>query len=203
MAAKIKFTNHVSPPGIAKFCWVNKADTGFDGKSEPSFKTRVVIKDTEASRAWVKKVLDTAEAEAKANGIKLKKIYNNPFKFPEDQDEDDFIKQEDKEYPKLDEDHREAIFFQAKSGFKPGLIDTSKPPQELPENVFIMGGDSIAVKVEAIPYEGLGSGVSLRLKVVQLVKKNSTFNQGAPDVRGFDSDEDGYKVPEGASHTDF
>jgi len=196
---KPKFQHPVSPIGIAKYCWVNNPDKGFDGKNEPKYKTRIVIEDTEENRAWVENVLKVAQVEAKANDIKLKKVFKSPFQFPEDQDEEDFIPQAGKERPKLDEDHRGRIYFDAKSSFKPGLIDSAR--KELPEDVKIMSGDKIKIKVEVLPYDGLGSGVSLRLKVVQLIEKNTTYSgSGKPNVEGFDDVEGGYTA---GSYEDF
>ena len=54
MAAKQKYTRFTSPKGIAKFCWLDKPDSGFDGKSTPKYKARVLMEDTTATRAWCK-----------------------------------------------------------------------------------------------------------------------------------------------------
>lgn len=189
--AKAKNPVMVSPVGIGKYVWVMKADTGFDGKSEPKFKLRLLIDDNDEARAWMAKVTETAKTFAKTAGIKLKKQFKTPFKLPEDQDEDDFAPQEGKDKPKLDEDHKDRIFFEVHSKYKPGLIDTAKPtPQPLPEGVDVRSGDKIRVKFEVVPYDGLGSGYSLRLKVVQLVEKNSSYSGGV-DTSGFD-EIDGY-----------
>lgn len=190
MAKGPVFAHHVSPISIAKYTFLDKPQEPYEGKGDPSFKVRCIIPDTPENRAWVQNVADTAVAEAKKNGIKLKKVFNNPFNFPEDQDEDDFMPEEGKDRPKLDEDHRDAIFFDAKGKFKPALIDSVR--ETLPDSVKIMGGDKIRAKFEAIPYEGLGSGFSLRVKVVQLVEKNTSFSGGRANVDGFDDVEGGY-----------
>lgn len=192
---KLKLLDTVSPVGIAKYSWLTKADTGYDGKSKPKFKTRVLLDDTPENREWVAGVVSTSEKFAKENGIKLKKVYHTPFNFPEDEDEDDFIPAEGKDKPKLDEDHRGRIYFEAKSDYKPGLIDTSSPPVSLPDGVTIMSGDKLRIKVELNPYEGLGSGLSLRLKVAQLVEKNTSFSGGGHiNTDGFDDIDGGYKA---------
>lgn len=186
--AKIKYTRYVSPKGIAKFVWLDKPDTGFDGKSDPKFKIRLLIDDNKATRAWAEKIVKDTLAEAKAQGVKIKKVFHNPFHFPEDQDEDDFIPAEGKDRPKLDEDHRDKIFFDMKSDFQPSLIDASTAA--LADGKKIMSGDVVKVKVEPWAYEGLGSGITLRPVTVQLIKKNSSF--GGIDKDGFE-DEDEYE----------
>ena len=191
--AQSKNPRVVTPVGIAKFCWVmpDKPDTGWDGKSDPHYKTRILIDDTPENREWMESVMEQGAAFAKQEGIKLKKKFNTPFKLPEDQDEDDYIPAEGKDRPKLDEDHKDRIFFEAKSKYPPGLIDTAR--ESLPEDVKVMGGDKIRLKVELNPYEGLGSGISFRLKTVQLVEKNSNFSGGGGvDTDGFDDVEGGY-----------
>ncbi|MDO5647348.1 ssDNA-binding protein [Paracoccus sp. (in: a-proteobacteria)] len=181
----------VTPTGIAKYAWLNKPDNGFNGKEEPAFKVRILLDDTDENRAWCDKVIETAKADARRMGVKLKKVHKIPFQFPEDQDEDDFIPQEGRERPRLDEDHKGRIFFETKSKFKPGLIDSAR--NALPEDVFIMSGDKARVKFEINPYEGLGSGISFRLRTAQLVEKNTSFSGGhGPDTDGFEDIEDGY-----------
>lgn len=184
------YSTYISPVGIAKFCWLDKPDKGFDAKSEPKFKVRVLIEDTPENRAKIEAVLATAQAEAKRDGVKIKKVFGNPFKFPEDQDEDDFIPAEGKDKAKLDEDHRGVIFFDCKTGYKPGLIDSLR--ENLPDDVKIMSGDKVKAKVAVNPYEGFGGGFSLQLKVVQLIEKNTTFSRGKVNTDGFDDVEDGY-----------
>lgn len=188
--AKAKYTRFVTPLGIAKYAWLDKPDTGFDGKSEPQYKLRLIIEDNEENRAWCDKIVEQAKIDAKTNGVKIKKNFKTPFQFPEDQDEDDFVPQDGKDKPKYDEDHKGAIFFEMKTRFKPGLIDAKR--QELGEDVRIMSGDKVKAKLELFAYEGLGSGISFRVVTVQLIEKNSAFaGGGAPDTSGFE-DEDGY-----------
>ncbi len=185
------YSTYVSPEGIAQFCWLDKPDKGFDGKAtDPKFKVRVIIEDTPDNRAKIDAAIATGLAEAKRDGVKIKKVFGNPFKFPEDQDEDDFIPAPDKDKPKLSEEHRGMIFFDTKTSYKPGLIDTLRA--DLPEGVKIMSGDRVKIKAEVLPYEGFGGGLSLRLKVVQLIAKNTTFVRGKVNTDGFDDVKDGY-----------
>lgn len=189
---KAKHPTFVTPIGIAKYAWLNKPDTKFAKDGDGDFKVRVLIEDTEENRAWCDKVIAAGVTFAKETGVKLKKNHKTPFVYPEDVDEDDFIPDEDTGKARYDEDHQGKIFFEIKSKYKPGLIDTANPPQELPESVLVMSGDKVRVKFSPNPYEGLGSGINFRLRVVQLVEKNTTFSGGGVDTSGFDPVEDGY-----------
>lgn len=195
MAKKYKFSQYVSPVGIAKLTFLDKPSKPFTEGGTEYYKTRILLEDDQKTRDWINKIIETAQKEAKEAGVKLKKNFHVPFVFPEDVDEDDFIPDEGKERPKYDEEHREKIFFEAKSQYKPGLIDTAK--QSLPEDVRIMGGDDIRLKFIAAPYvSGANTGITLRLRTVQLVNKNTSFSgSGEPDTDGFD-DIDGYVAPD-------
>lgn len=188
---KVKGPIVVAPRGIAKYAWLNKPDMGFDGKGEGSFKIRVLLDDTDDNRAWCDDVIEKGKKAAVENAIKLKKQFKHPFRFPEDQDEDDYVPQDGKDKPKLDEDHKGRIFFEAKSKFKPATFDAKK--EELPEDVSIMSGDIQRTKFEVLPYEGLGSGLSFRLAAVQLIEKNTSYSGGnKASADGFD-EEEGYE----------
>lgn len=193
--AKAKYSFFVTPAGIAKYCFVNTPSAPYEGKGDPQYKVTVLLDDTPELRSQIDEWMKQAAAEAKANGVKLKKQFKNPFEYPEDQDEDDFIPAEGKDRAKFDEDFRGKIFVTAKSKFKPGLIDTTR--EALPEDIKVMSGDVVRAKLEFNPYEGFGSGISLRLKVVQLIEKNTAFSGGDGYVNtdGFD-DIDGYVAPE-------
>ena len=198
---KVKLPEKVSPIGMAKYAWLNKADTKFAKDGKGDFKVRVLIEDTEANRAWCAAVEAEGKAFAKAQGIKLKKTAKVPFIFPEDVDEDDFIPDPDTGKAAYDEDHRGKIWFETKSKFKPGLIDSKK--QELPEDVLVMSGDKVRIKFALNPYEGLGSGINFRLKVAQLIEKNTTFSgERRVDTSGFDEVEDGYTANRSARDND-
>lgn len=202
MAKGPKFSNYVSPKGMAKMAFVHKPSAPFEGKGEPMYKCRILIEDNAANRAWVEGVVAKALEESKAADLKIKKQFHSPFIMPEDIDEDDFIPANGKDYPKYDEDHRDKIIFEAKSKFAPGVIDTQR--QSLPEGVMVYGGDTIRMKIEAAGFvSGANTGITLRLKTVQLIEKNASFsaNRG-PDVDGFD-DIDGYVAPEDGENEDF
>ncbi|MBD3755119.1 MAG: DUF2815 family protein [Gammaproteobacteria bacterium] len=186
-----KFKNHVSPVGTAKLAFIEKPSKPFKEGDSEDYKVRVLLDDTPENREWCESVVETALAEAKQHNIKVKKVYHNPFVYPEDVDPDDYVAEPGKDRAKYDEDHQGRIFFQAKSKFKPGRIDTDR--ESLPDNVKIYGDDKIRVKVEAAPYaNGSNTGVTLRLKTVQLVEKNASFSGGV-DTEGFDEIE-GYTI---------
>lgn len=187
--AKAKYSKAVFGPGIAKLAFLDKPSEPFEGKGDPKYKTRILLEDTPEIREKINEFHSAIEAEAKKAKVKLKKNYATKFNYPEDEDEDDFIPQDGKDRAKFDEDYRGKIWFESASKYKPGLIDSAR--QSLPEDVKIYNGDVIKVKVEGNPYDGFGSGISLRLKTVQLVEKNTSFSEG-PDTDGFDDIEDGY-----------
>ena len=192
MAKAPKFKNWITPVGTAKVTFVNQPSAPYQGKGDPMYKCRILIEDNDENRKWVQGVIDVALEEAKREGIKMKKNYHNPFVFPEDVDEDSFIPEEGKDRPRFDEDHRGKIFFDAKSKFQPGLIDTAR--NALPEDTKIYGGDTIREKLEAAPFvSGANTGITFRLKTVQLIEKNSSFTGGkrGVDTDGFDNI-DGY-----------
>lgn len=198
MAKRPKYSEFVSPIGVAQYAYIAKPQDPYQGKGDPTYKVTVLLEDTDENRAWCAKVIDTLQAEAKTNGVKLKKQFANPFIYPEDVDEDDFIPAAGKDKPKYGEIYRDKIFFVTKSKFQPAQIDTAR--QALPEDVKIMGGDTIRVKVEGNPYDTLQTGIGLRLKVVQLVEKNTSFSRGT-NTDGFD-DIDGYRAPDEAGDDD-
>lgn len=188
---KPKAPIHVAPRGIAKYAWLNKADTKFSKDGAGDFKVRVLIEDTDENREWADRVIASGKEFAKTTGVKLKKGFKTAFTFPEDVDEDDFIPDTDTGKAKYDEDHKGRIFFELKSKFKPGLIDSAK--NELPDDVVVMSGDVVRVKFRVNPYDGLGSGINYRLAVVQLIEKNTTYSgNGKTDTSGFDEEEGGY-----------
>jgi hypothetical protein len=188
MAKKPQYTELVSPIGIANWAFVTKPAEPYTKGDDPEYKITVGLEDTDENRAWCNKFIETAQSDAKKHGVKLKKAGKIPFNYPEDQDEDDF-KPKPEGTGKYPETFKDRIIFQTKSKFRPGVIDTKR--QDLPEDVRIMSGDEVRVKVAVNPYEGMGSGISMRLKVVQLVQKNTSFSGRKPNLDGFD-DVDGY-----------
>ncbi len=180
---RYKYPSFVTGMAMAKYAWLDKWDPYQLKQGKEEHKLRTLLVDNEENRAFVKKVLDATVEHAPKGGIKLKKAWKNPFKFPEDLDEDDFVVQEGKDKPKFDEDHVGKIFFEAKTGYPVAMLSTEKDEKgnliALAEGVKIMSGDFIKTKFTINPYDGLGSGVGFRLNAVQLIKKNSNFTAGA------------------------
>jgi hypothetical protein len=195
--SKFKYTRVVSPAGKSRVCFLNEPSQPYDGKGSPQYKTRVLFEDTPENRKWCDDMFAAGIAEGKKAGVKLKKAAQSPFHFPEDNDEEDFVPDvaAGKDRPKLDELYRDHIYFETKSNFKPGLIDAARQP--LPDDVKIYNDDTIRAKIEFNPYEGFGSGLSLRMVTVQLIEKNNSFSGGAGslDDDGFDEVEGGYVAP--------
>lgn len=187
---KVKYPTAIFGPGPVYHAWFNKPDTKFanDGESG-DYKGKLALEDTEENRAKCEKLFKDAVAASKQAGLKMKKNAKSPFVMPEDVDEDDFIPDPDTGRSKLPEELQGTIYFETKSKFRPGLIDAAK--NELPDDVFPMSGDICKIKVEARGYEGFGSGVTLKLRTVQLIEKNTNFSGGGVDAEGFD-EEDGY-----------
>jgi hypothetical protein len=190
---KVKLPTMVTPPGIAQYAWLDKPDNGFDGKGADTYKCTVLVEDNEVTRAWCAEVSTQALAHAKEHKIPIKKKHHVPYILPEDIGEEDFEIAEGKEKPKYSEEFRGKIIIAAKSGYKPGLIDKAK--EALPEGTKVMSGDTVRLKVALNPYEGLGSGISLRLAVVQLIKKSSSFQAGKVNTDGFDDESDDDGIP--------
>jgi hypothetical protein len=194
--AKFKFSKFTTPTGTAKYAWLDKPDPYGQKLTPPKteYKIRILLDDTPENRAFIEKVIETGKSEAAKAGIKLKKQFKTPFRFPEDQDEDDYVPQDGKDKPKLDEDHQGRIFFEAKTGFIPASLSMEKDAkgvlQGLPEGTKIMSGDLVRVQFTLNPYDGLGSGISLRLNAVQLRKKNSNFQGGNYNSSDFGDDDE-------------
>ena len=200
--AKYKHSTHVSPVGEADMTWLDKPSPAYQAGAKEYFKTRLLLDDTPENRAWVKKVYEKALEEAKEAGVKLKKVHNTFFVLPEDQDDEDFVVQEGRKYAKYPEHARGKIILDAKSTYKPSLIDTAK--ESLPEDVKIYGRDLIRIKVTVNPYvSGANNGISLYLNVVQLVEKKTSFSGGgSANLDGFD-DIEGYVAGGGDNEEDF
>ena len=108
---------------------------------------------------------------AEANDIKLKKKFNLPFvDLPEDDDEEE-----------TKEEFIGKIRLTGKSIFKPKCVDTKR--NELPEDIKIMSGDIVRAQFQISPYDGLGSGITGKLAMVQLVEKKAMG--GGADANAF------------------
>tara|TARA_R100000700_G_C3178157_1_gene153730 strand:- start:3944 stop:4501 length:558 start_codon:yes stop_codon:yes gene_type:complete len=145
--AKKKFQTHITPPGIAVYPWLNKPDTKFD--PDGIFSVKLVF-----SKAATKKVSDVVKPLM--NGGK-----NNPIK------------------PEVDDQGEKTgnyvVNFKMKAHVKTkGGDEFDQKPVLVDSNgnrmlAAIGGGSRLQVAYEAVPYDSMGGGVSLRMKKVRVL----------------------------------
>jgi len=157
----------VSPVGTAAYSWLLKPDTAF---GQNHFKVTLLLdKADDDAKAFVKKI--EAEHKVAANG------HSTPSP----------VKDGNKSKA---EGHDGHWLVTAKTKFQPKLVDTDR--QSLPSSISPMSGDLIRLALAINPYDtGSSSGVSLRLRAVQLVeKRNEGGNVGDvfDDIAGFTAD---------------
>lgn len=186
MSKKVPLPSVVSPVGVAAYAWVNKPDTKFAKPGENGkYKITLVLDDTEDNRSFLSKIEAAAREIAPQMDpvVKMKRVLTHtPWSLPEDDDPSD---------EKLKEEFKGKIRLTANSDFKPGQIDSNR--QGLPEDIFVMSGDHVRIKAMVKPFDGLGGGISLKLKTVQLI--NKVHRAGGVDTSGFDDIDDGYVAP--------
>lgn len=193
MAAKFKYSRHTTPFNCEAFyVWLEKPQDGFKEGDKPKYKITVATDDTHEARTWCQKVTDTALEEAKASGVKMKKAFDVPFKYPEDFDDEEFGDKPDGTRG-INEKLKGKIWFKTSSQFPSTLIDAMR--EALPEGIFPRGGDTVKVRVEAVPYlNGANCGITLRPVTVMLIEKRAGF-AGEADTEGFEDEEGGYVPP--------
>lgn len=144
---KQKFQQHISPAGIAVYPWLNVADTKFD--PDGVFSVKLTL-----DKAGAKKINDVVKPLM--NGGK-----NNPVK------------------PEIDDQGNKTgnyqVNFKMKNHVKtragdsweqkPILVDSEGNRTEAK----IGGGSKLQVAYEAVPYDAMGGGVSLRMKKVRVL----------------------------------
>ena len=145
--AKQKFDTHVSPAGIAVYPWLNKPDTKFD--ADGVFSVKLIF-----DKAATKKISDVVKPLM--NGGK-----NNPIK------------------PELDDQGQKTgnylVNFKMKAHIRKKDGDSFDQTPILSDKLgnrmqqIIAGGSTLKIKYQAIPYDGMGGGVSLRMKEVRVL----------------------------------
>lgn len=145
--AKKKFQTHVSPAGIAVYPWLNKPDTKFD--ADGVYSVKLVF-----DKAATKKVSDVVKPLM--NGGK-----HNPIK------------------PEVDDQGGKTgnyvVNFKMKAHVKTkGGDEFDQKPVLVDSNgnrmlAVIGGGSKLQVAYEAVPYDAMGGGVSLRMKKVRVL----------------------------------
>jgi len=157
----------VSPVGTAAYSWLLKPDTAFN---QNHYKITLLLDKTDDDSAAFVKKIDAAHKGA-ANG------HSTPSP----------VKDGNKSKA---EGHDGHWLITAKTKFAPKLVDTER--HMLPDNLSPMSGDLIRLAFAINPYDtGSASGVSLRLRAVQLVeKRNEGGNVGDvfDDIDGFTAD---------------
>ena len=142
-----QFQDHISPEGVAVYPWLNKPDTKFDPDGVFSVK---LLFDKTAS----KEISDVVKPLM--NGGK-----NNPIK------------------PELDDQGQKTgnylVNFKMKAHIRKKDGDSFDQTPLLSDKLgnrmqqIIAGGSTLKIKYQAIPYDGMGGGVSLRMKEVRVL----------------------------------
>jgi len=144
---KVKYETHISPSGKAVYPWLNIPDTKFDADGVFSVKLRMDKKGAAKINSVIKPLMNGGT--------------NNPVK-PEVDD------QGEKTGNYL-VNFKMKAHVKTKSGDewdqKPVLLDGDGNRSEAK----IGGGSNLQVAYEAIPYTGMGGGVSLRMKKVRIL----------------------------------
>ena len=158
----------VSPVGTAAYSWLQKPDTAF---GQNHFKCTLLLDKTDKTSKGFVKQIEAAHKDA-ANG------HATPSP----------VKDGDKS---KGEGHNGKWLITAKTKYQPKLVDTER--HALPNDVSPMSGDLIRLAFGINPYDtGAASGVSLRLRAVQLVEKRnegSTIGDVFDDIDGFTADQ--------------
>lgn len=166
-----KYKSIVTPVGEAAYAWTTKPDDKF---GDPQYKITLVLPEGPEADALKEKIEEAGKAFAAENGIKLKKVFNLPVKYFDDDEKDGF---------------QGKVRFEFKSKYKPGCVDSAR--NALPSNVFVMSGDKVRVSALVSAYDGLGSGISVKLRNIQLIEKNRTVGNPGNE---FDEVDGGFTV---------
>lgn len=190
MSNKPSYTKLVTPAGIAQYPRLSKPDTKFNSDGE--YKVTLVVPEAKAQEMItlideeMQKSFQKAKEENK--GKKIKQA-SPPYTAVVDDDGN--------ETGEVSLTFKMKAKIKTKSGTifeqKPLVVDSKKTPLK---GVNIGGGSTVKVAAELAPYYTplLGSGVSLRLKAVQvldLVEFNGSGGADAFDV------EDGFEAVQG------
>lgn len=173
-------TNCISPPGIASYAFVFNPQPSMNAGQEPKYSITVLVDEDEdlsemkkaVVAAAIKKFGDKARKMIKSGRLQL------PFRNGDDDREDDPL-------------YAGKIFFSAKSGTKPGIVDRRKRPIEDPMDFY--SGCICRVSVNAYGYDVNGNkGVAFGLNNVQKLDDGDRIAGRRPAADDFDAwgDED-------------
>lgn len=170
--AKVQLPKLISPVAVAAYAWLDKPDSKFaKTEDEANYKLTLVFDEDDAeAQAFVQKISDLGQeiAPKLKDPVKLKK----GFKLVKESDKDEF---------------EGKILLECKSKYKPTLIDSAR--NELGDGA-IKSGDLVRASILVKPYPAFGSGISLKLRAVQLIEKRNMGGGGGAD--DFDDYEGGY-----------
>ena len=206
MGEKKKNIYITTPAGIAKYPWLQKADTRFNAKG--TYKVDLIVPKSACEELC--KQLDVMAAEA------FEEAKADPKKVAAAKAKRKVIELNAPYLPELDEAGNETgnIVFKFKTNataeisgelkeFKPAIFDAKGKP--VTTNIFIYGGSKLRVNFSPIKYytaSTFGAGVSCRLNAVQVItlvsggRNAGSFGFGAED-EGFEFADGNAAGPEG------
>jgi hypothetical protein len=179
MSKKKKRPLFVSPRGIFVYPWLNRPDTKFD----PEGKYRVQLKydaNDEAGVAFVKKLAERHKKQVRDARAELGDTIKESAKpFKKDDDGNWLVQFKLNAVGKT----REGETFTN----KPVLFDASGQPCP---DARVAGGSEGKVSFEIIDFgnAGIGAGISLRMKAVQIIKLVE-WDSGTAEKYGFEEEE--------------
>ena len=178
MATKKKFVQYVSPAGTAIYPWLNTPDTKFNADGEYSVKLSF-------NKADAKRISDVVKPLM--NGGK-----HNPLK-PEEDDQGNKtgnyvanFKMKARVKPKNGQEFTQS----------PILLDSNGNRTDAK----VGGGSKLQVAYEAVPYDAMGGGVTLRLKKVRILE---LVEYGEKDNTDWGSEEGSYTAPKSEEQKDW
>lgn len=144
-------THFMTDKGIAVYPWLNKADTKFD--PDGTYKTGIRL-DADSAKGLIQTMKQLAVDEFGKKGETAKLPFQN------DADTGEYI-------------------FNAKSKYKPKMVDSAGhviDPYNQPQ---VWGGSTIRIKGSMNPYSAAGNiGVSLQLSAVQIIELSEGESNG-------------------------
>ena len=179
---KQQYVTHTTSEGIANYPYLFSPDTKFD--KDGLYRTKLTLPKIQSSERV--KLIDKTIDEERKKHRKGKVSPYKPYKKLKDGSVEFTFKLKAKVKPKSGADFEQ----------RPKIFDAKGQP--IVENLSVYSGTKMKVAYQVIPYHTnmLGTGVSLRLKAVQIIElvqgKNGSGEQ-AEEQFGFSS-EDGFEI---------
>jgi|TARA_B110000908_G_C10230107_1_gene440120 hypothetical protein len=169
---KSLYVNFATTVGTAHFAWLNKPDTGSE-YSDGKYKVTVAFQKDDPMVATLKATIkDAAQREF---GDKIPAGFHNPLKDGDESGKEQYLGM---------------CYMTMKSVRQPSMVDAKNQP--LPENIIIMGGDTIRVAGAAKAYNGAQKGVSFYLDMVKLIAKNNAGGTGPGNAASVFGEDEGF-----------